>query len=77
MVKPVVFQHFHFSAPLGSNMHQDYIFMKKYPPARAGTTFLQIGAQSDPIKMQLFGLDVPLNAFLPHLGRKADNQNIP
>ena len=44
-------------------------------PARAGSTFLQIGAQSCSTKIQFFGLDVPLNAFLPHLGRKADKQN--
>ena len=41
-------------------------------PARAGSTFLQIGAQSCSIKIQFFGLDVPPNALLPHLGCKAD-----
>ena len=44
-------------------------------PARAGSTFLQIGAQSCSTKIQFFGLNVPPNAFLPHLGRKADKQN--
>ena len=44
-------------------------------PARAGSTFLQIGAQSCSTKIQSFGLDVPPNAFLPHLGCKADKQN--
>ena len=44
-------------------------------PARAGSTFLQIGAQSCSTKIQFFGLDVPPNAFLPHLGCKADKQN--
>ena len=44
-------------------------------PARAGTTFLQIGAQSSSTKSQFFGLDVPPHAFLPHLGCKADKQN--
>ena len=32
MVKPVVFQHFHFSAPLGSNMHQNCSFTWMYSP---------------------------------------------
>ena len=44
-------------------------------PARAGSTFLQIGAQSCSTKIQFFGLNVPPNALLPHLGRKADKQN--
>ena len=44
-------------------------------PARAGSTFLQIGAQSCSTKILFFGLDVPPNAFLPHVGCKADKQN--
>ena len=44
-------------------------------PARAGSTFLQIGASSLSIKIQPFGLNVLPSAFLPHQGRKADKQN--
>ena len=44
-------------------------------PARAGSTFLQIGASSLSTKIQLFGLNVLPSAFLPHQGRKADKQN--
>ena len=48
---------------------------KKVLPARAGSTFLQIGTQSCSTKIKIFGLGVPPNAFLPHMGRKADKQN--
>ena len=32
MVQPFVFQHFHFSGPLGSNMHQNCLFIYMYSP---------------------------------------------
>ena len=73
--KPCRFSTFSLFGPSWFEYTSKLLIYLNILPARAGRTFLQIGAQSCSTKVQFFGLDVPSNAFLPHLGCKADKQN--
>ena len=75
MVKPNVFSTLALFSPSCFEYAPKLLIYLNVLPARAGSTFLQIGASSCSTKIQFFGLAVPLNAFLPHQGRKADKQN--
>ena len=75
VVKPNVFSQWApFSHSWFEHAPKLFIYLNVLP-ARAGSTFLQIGASSCSTKIQFFGLDVPPNAFLPHLGCKVNKQN--
>ena len=65
VVKPNVFSTFSFFGPSWFEYASKLLIYLNVPPARAGSTFLQIGAQSCSTKIQFFCLAAPLNAFLP------------
>ena len=75
VVKPNVFSTLALFSPSWFEHAPKLLIYVNVLPARAGSTFLQIGASSCSTKIQFFGLNVLASAFLPHQGRKADKQN--